>query len=339
MKYLLLLNNDGAAVDSWRELSAEEAAARRAEEIPRWNTLFGWAGEQGIDARRPRAGRSTQGARRPRPRRRDDGHRRPVRRDEGADRRLLRRRVQGPRPGDRARAARARRDDRLGRDPPDRRMSRRVPLPRGMGTRRLDPDPRSRRLRARRGRGAGGVRDRGRALAARRDPAQPVRVDRRDRAQPRDRPHPARAHARAEDRAPRPPGGASNRGGRRRELDPRRTAEPRLHVLPSRARARGPRRADPPRGRRTSDPRDRARVPRPRVDARAAARAGEAKDSRRGHPVPRPARPPAHRAPALGARRPLPRLQRGVRRDLRRRSSCGATSATTRFASGSSSRS
>ena len=49
MKYLLLLNNNGADVDSWRELSPEEAAARRAEEIPRWNTLFGWAGEEGIE--------------------------------------------------------------------------------------------------------------------------------------------------------------------------------------------------------------------------------------------------------------------------------------------------
>ena len=49
MKYLLLLNNAGDAVDSWRELSPEDAAARRAEEVPRWNALFGWAGEQGIE--------------------------------------------------------------------------------------------------------------------------------------------------------------------------------------------------------------------------------------------------------------------------------------------------
>ena len=49
MKYFLLLNNDSASVDSWRDLSAEEAAALRAEEIPRWNALFGWAGEQGIE--------------------------------------------------------------------------------------------------------------------------------------------------------------------------------------------------------------------------------------------------------------------------------------------------
>jgi hypothetical protein len=49
VKYFLLLNNDTASVDSWRDLSAEEAAALRAEEIPRWNALFGWAGEQGIE--------------------------------------------------------------------------------------------------------------------------------------------------------------------------------------------------------------------------------------------------------------------------------------------------
>lgn len=49
MKYLLLLNNERAAVDSWRELSPEEAQALRAEEMPRWNALFGWIAEQGIE--------------------------------------------------------------------------------------------------------------------------------------------------------------------------------------------------------------------------------------------------------------------------------------------------
>ena len=48
MKYLLLLNNDGDAVDSWRDLPADEAAALRAEELPQWNALFGWIAEQGI---------------------------------------------------------------------------------------------------------------------------------------------------------------------------------------------------------------------------------------------------------------------------------------------------
>lgn len=49
MKYLLLLNNDGVAVESWRDLSPEEAQALRAEELPRWNALFQWIGEQGLE--------------------------------------------------------------------------------------------------------------------------------------------------------------------------------------------------------------------------------------------------------------------------------------------------
>jgi hypothetical protein len=49
VKYLLLLNNASDAVESWRGMSPEEAAAARAEEVPRWNALFGWAGEQGIE--------------------------------------------------------------------------------------------------------------------------------------------------------------------------------------------------------------------------------------------------------------------------------------------------
>ena len=48
MKYLLLLNNDVAAVDSWRALTADEARRAREEEVPRWNELFAWIGEQGI---------------------------------------------------------------------------------------------------------------------------------------------------------------------------------------------------------------------------------------------------------------------------------------------------
>lgn len=49
MKYLLLLNNDSAAVDSWRNLAPDEAAAQRAEEMPKWNALFGWIAEQGLE--------------------------------------------------------------------------------------------------------------------------------------------------------------------------------------------------------------------------------------------------------------------------------------------------
>jgi hypothetical protein len=49
MKYLLLLNNDRSAVESWQSLSPEEAQKLRAEEVPRWNELFAWAGQQGVE--------------------------------------------------------------------------------------------------------------------------------------------------------------------------------------------------------------------------------------------------------------------------------------------------
>jgi hypothetical protein len=49
MKYLLLLNNEKRDWDAWRELSADEALEARAQEMPHWNELFGWIGEQGIE--------------------------------------------------------------------------------------------------------------------------------------------------------------------------------------------------------------------------------------------------------------------------------------------------
>jgi hypothetical protein len=49
MKYLLLLNNDKRDWDEWRELSADEKREFRAGEVPRWNELFSWIGEQQID--------------------------------------------------------------------------------------------------------------------------------------------------------------------------------------------------------------------------------------------------------------------------------------------------
>ena len=49
MKYLLLLNNAAEEWDAWRKLSSGEAQAYRERELPRWNALFGWAGEQGIE--------------------------------------------------------------------------------------------------------------------------------------------------------------------------------------------------------------------------------------------------------------------------------------------------
>jgi hypothetical protein len=50
MKYLLLLMNEKSDVDAWRGLSSEEARQLREEEVPRWNQLFAWMGEQGIEA-------------------------------------------------------------------------------------------------------------------------------------------------------------------------------------------------------------------------------------------------------------------------------------------------
>ena len=80
-------------------------------------------------------------------------------------------------------------------------------------------------------------------------------------------------------------------------------------------------RADAARGRRSDDERDRPRLPRGRAGDGTAARAREAEDPQRGHPVPRAARPPAARAPRVRCYRALPRLQRGLL-DERRRRAC-----------------
>ena len=50
MKYLLLLNNSAEQWEQWRSLSADDAGKLREEEVPRWNALFGWMAEQGIQA-------------------------------------------------------------------------------------------------------------------------------------------------------------------------------------------------------------------------------------------------------------------------------------------------
>jgi hypothetical protein len=50
MKYLLLLNNTAEEWDAWRDLSPEKAQEHREQEMPRWNALFGWLAEQGIEA-------------------------------------------------------------------------------------------------------------------------------------------------------------------------------------------------------------------------------------------------------------------------------------------------
>ena len=78
----------------------------------------------------------------------------------------------------------------------------RAGLPGGVGPCRLHPHPRPRRPRAGRGRGAGCVRDGARALAAGRRAAHPRCLDRHDRTQPCDRPDPARQGLPPEGRAP-----------------------------------------------------------------------------------------------------------------------------------------
>ena len=50
MKYVLLFNNPSERWDEWRRLSADEGQRLREEILPRWNALFHWMGEQGIEA-------------------------------------------------------------------------------------------------------------------------------------------------------------------------------------------------------------------------------------------------------------------------------------------------
>jgi hypothetical protein len=50
MKYLLLLNNTTEQWDQWRTLTADDAQKEYEQEVPRWNALFEWMGEQGIQA-------------------------------------------------------------------------------------------------------------------------------------------------------------------------------------------------------------------------------------------------------------------------------------------------
>ena len=49
MKYLLLLNNDAASIEAWHDLSEDDARKLREQEMPRWNVLFGWMAEQGLE--------------------------------------------------------------------------------------------------------------------------------------------------------------------------------------------------------------------------------------------------------------------------------------------------
>ena len=81
--------------------------------------------------------------------------------------------------------------------------------------------------------------------------------------------------------------------------------------------------------------RDRPRVPRPRADDGPAAGPRQAEDPRRRDRVRGPARCGAARPPDGRARRHLPDLQRGLRRDRRRRTSCDRRCAPRRCGSAS----
>jgi hypothetical protein len=48
MKYAALLTNNADDVAAWEELSPEEAAAARAEEVPKWEALFNELGPTGV---------------------------------------------------------------------------------------------------------------------------------------------------------------------------------------------------------------------------------------------------------------------------------------------------
>ena len=47
MKYAALLTNHADQVAAWEAMSPEEAAAARAEEVPKWEALFGELGSSG----------------------------------------------------------------------------------------------------------------------------------------------------------------------------------------------------------------------------------------------------------------------------------------------------
>ena len=47
MKYAALLTNNADDVAAWEQLTPEEAAAARAEEVPKWEALFGELGPTG----------------------------------------------------------------------------------------------------------------------------------------------------------------------------------------------------------------------------------------------------------------------------------------------------
>ena len=93
----------------------------------------------------------------------------------------------------------------------------RASLPRRVGPRPRRSDRLSRRLRPRRGSRPGGLRLGRRTLAARRDAGESPRLADDHRAEPRDRPHPPRPHARREDTPARRTEHLGGRVGRRND--------------------------------------------------------------------------------------------------------------------------
>jgi hypothetical protein len=47
MKYAAILTSNADDIAAWEQMSPEEAAAARAEEVPKWNALFNELGETG----------------------------------------------------------------------------------------------------------------------------------------------------------------------------------------------------------------------------------------------------------------------------------------------------
>lgn len=48
MKYAALLTNNADDIAAWEQLSPEEAASARAQEVPKWEALFGELGPSGV---------------------------------------------------------------------------------------------------------------------------------------------------------------------------------------------------------------------------------------------------------------------------------------------------
>jgi hypothetical protein len=48
MKYAALLTNLSDDLEAWEKMSADEAQAARAEEVPKWEALFGELGPTGV---------------------------------------------------------------------------------------------------------------------------------------------------------------------------------------------------------------------------------------------------------------------------------------------------